>query len=87
MGSKGDPEAKRTRPLVQLYAYSNVHSDFDVGLDRGKMIGLSQYLHISCCWEVSGSVAACKYIIHLDLVLLLYLIVWFGTSVYTCGQF
>ena len=38
---KGLPEAKRHLPLVYLIASSKVHSDLELGLDRGQMTGLS----------------------------------------------
>mmetsp|Transcript_33002 Transcript_33002/g.83781 ORF Transcript_33002/g.83781 Transcript_33002/m.83781 type:complete len:255 (+) Transcript_33002:1263-2027(+) len=40
-GAKGEPDANTTRPSVQLNASSYVHSDLEVGLDRGKMMGRS----------------------------------------------
>jgi hypothetical protein len=36
---KGDPDANSTRPSLHSSACSNVHSDWLVGLDRGKMMG------------------------------------------------
>mmetsp|Transcript_538 Transcript_538/g.2192 ORF Transcript_538/g.2192 Transcript_538/m.2192 type:complete len:214 (+) Transcript_538:122-763(+) len=46
-GSNGDPLAKTTLPSLQAMACSNVHSDFDVGLLSGKMIGRSFRAHIA----------------------------------------
>ena len=36
---KGDPDAKMALPLVHLWACSAVHSAFEVGFDKGKIIG------------------------------------------------
>src|ERR1700745_3232218 len=40
-GGNGLPLAKIARPFDQVYASSAVHSDRDVGLEYGKMIGRS----------------------------------------------
>ena len=39
MSGKGEPLAKMARPLVAAWASAAVHSDLEVGLDRGKMMG------------------------------------------------
>lgn len=36
----GDPEANNTLPSVQLRASENESSHFEVGLDKGKMMGV-----------------------------------------------
>ena len=35
----GKPEAKIARPFVHFWAISAVHSDLEVGLDNGKIMG------------------------------------------------
>ena len=35
----GEPDANMALPLVHLWACSAVHSAFEVGLDKGKIIG------------------------------------------------
>ena len=39
IGGNGDPDAKSTRPSVASKASWKVHSDLEVGFERGKMIG------------------------------------------------
>ena len=39
MSGKGEPLAKMARPLVASCAWAAVHSEREVGLERGKMIG------------------------------------------------
>ncbi len=39
--AKGEPLANIALPFVALYAYSAVHSDLDVGLDKANIIGRS----------------------------------------------
>ena len=39
MSGKGEPLAKMARPPVAAWACSAVHSDREVGLDSGKMMG------------------------------------------------
>ena len=39
MSWKGDPLAKMARPLVAAWASAAVHSDLEVGLERGKITG------------------------------------------------
>lgn len=46
-GAKGLPLANRHLPFVHLNACSAVHSALDVGLDRGKITGRSQFAAMS----------------------------------------
>ena len=46
-GANGLPDAKIARPLVHVHACSAVHSDFDVGLEYGKITGDAQYSSIA----------------------------------------
>lgn len=46
-GWNGDPDAKTALPSVYLYASSAVHSAFEVGFERAKMIGRSLKLAIA----------------------------------------
>mmetsp|Transcript_19486 Transcript_19486/g.54194 ORF Transcript_19486/g.54194 Transcript_19486/m.54194 type:complete len:258 (+) Transcript_19486:247-1020(+) len=51
-GAKGLPEATTARPSVHLYACSAVHSDLDVGLLMGMMMGV---LLIFAMLRITGS--------------------------------
>src|ERR1700750_73077 len=46
-GANGEPDATRARPSVQRIKSSAVASDFEVGFERGKMIGRSTFRAIS----------------------------------------
>lgn len=48
MAGKGLPEANRTRPAVASQACWKVHSAFDVGFERGNMMGRSFSSAIAC---------------------------------------
>src|SRR2546425_12514759 len=46
-GANGEPVATSARPVVQRIRWSAFASDFDVGLDSGKMIGRATLRPIS----------------------------------------
>ena len=48
MSGKGDPLAKMALPPVAFWAAAAVHSDLEVGLERGKMIGGVSLSFIAC---------------------------------------
>ena len=48
MSGKGEPLAKIALPPVAAWAWVAVHSDLEVGLERGKMIGGVSLSFIAC---------------------------------------
>ena len=47
MSGKGEPLAKMARPLVASCAWAAVHSEREVGFERGKMMGGLEFSFIA----------------------------------------